>query len=453
MKFNIYPLCSLPILVMATLLMFGVALTQAETFLAPEGIYALGPAKDNAATSFDDRLSGIRDYDFVTGYTLRVLWEDVETSEGVYDFSVIDSAIQSTQAIGQRLNLELLDAPPDYVITGAADTYIDHKGGDRPVPWDPFQRSRHLALREALANFVIDDGLGLALSDHPTLAAIDSSPAGLNFGVRDLNNGLRSHPDYTAERYIDAVVDGTVLTQATFPKHQGYIAFFGFDDGIVDPPVEEQLITELSNLFNGEGQPALSFFVENLSDIGPTSSSSIGANLESWVELGGSTMIQALDSWQRHPTARDAQLASLNPAVGIELAFNAFGTKFFELYLADLDAAAEGAVDANGNSLLDDLRKWNTLLTENGLEGDYNNDGVVDAADYTYWRDNLGATEGSLPNDPHGGFIGQMQYETWVANYGMTLAENSTTSTVPEPSALFLHLLSLAAKMPKRVDS
>ena len=55
-----------------------------------------------------------------------------------------------------------------------------------------------------------------------------------------------------------------------------------------------------------------------------------------------------------------------------------------------------------------------------GLPGDYNQDGVVDAADYTVWRDNLGQPEGTLPNDIDGGQIGPAQYATWQANFGST---------------------------------
>lgn len=43
------------------------------------------------------------------------------------------------------------------------------------------------------------------------------------------------------------------------------------------------------------------------------------------------------------------------------------------------------------------------------LAGDYNDDGNVDAADYTVWRDAVGAVEGTLPNDIDGGIIGSAQ--------------------------------------------
>jgi predicted carbohydrate-binding protein with CBM5 and CBM33 domain len=65
------------------------------------------------------------------------------------------------------------------------------------------------------------------------------------------------------------------------------------------------------------------------------------------------------------------------------------------------------------------------------LAGDYNSDGRVDAADYTVWRDNLGAAAGSLPNDVDGGEIGPAQYTRWKSKFG---AKTAAASAVPEPA-------------------
>ena len=74
-----------------------------------------------------------------------------------------------------------------------------------------------------------------------------------------------------------------------------------------------------------------------------------------------------------------------------------------------------------------------------GLPGDYNNDGTVDAADYTVWRDNVGAPAGTLANDPNPGAIGQAQYDTWRSSFGATSATGSLVdTTVPEPGAVLL---------------
>ena len=81
-----------------------------------------------------------------------------------------------------------------------------------------------------------------------------------------------------------------------------------------------------------------------------------------------------------------------------------------------------------------------------GVPGDYNNDGVVNAADYTVWRDNLGAPAGTLQNDIDGGAIGPAQYATWKANFGTALGSGSLASNaaVPEPASLILPIAAAA---------
>ncbi len=51
------------------------------------------------------------------------------------------------------------------------------------------------------------------------------------------------------------------------------------------------------------------------------------------------------------------------------------------------------------------------------VDGDYNDDQSVDAADYTVWRDNLG-TATTLPNDTTPGSVDSVDYDIWRDNYG-----------------------------------
>lgn len=86
------------------------------------------------------------------------------------------------------------------------------------------------------------------------------------------------------------------------------------------------------------------------------------------------------------------------------------------------------------------------LLAVSGIDGDYSNNGVVDAADYVLWRMHVGADEGTLLNDADGGQIGTDQYNTWKANFGITLGSGSLSGAlVPEPESLGLLLLAAAA--------
>jgi hypothetical protein len=68
------------------------------------------------------------------------------------------------------------------------------------------------------------------------------------------------------------------------------------------------------------------------------------------------------------------------------------------------------------------------------LAGDYNDDGVVDAADYVLWR-RLNGTSTVMPNDPNSLPIDGDQYNTWRGNFGESAAGSGQDSPVPEPAA------------------
>lgn len=89
-----------------------------------------------------------------------------------------------------------------------------------------------------------------------------------------------------------------------------------------------------------------------------------------------------------------------------------------------------------------------TYVTPAGLPGDYNGDGTVNLADYTVWRDNLGASdESALNNNGEGiGGITTSDYQFWKDRFGNTSGSASlaTASAVPEPSAVLLAIISLA---------
>jgi len=84
-----------------------------------------------------------------------------------------------------------------------------------------------------------------------------------------------------------------------------------------------------------------------------------------------------------------------------------------------------------------------TGIDNSVLAGDYNHDGIVDAADYTVWRNNLGnvgapgiagdGDDGTLTGTPDG-MVDQKDYEFWRSRYGMSFGTGSITIVVPEPA-------------------
>jgi hypothetical protein len=77
------------------------------------------------------------------------------------------------------------------------------------------------------------------------------------------------------------------------------------------------------------------------------------------------------------------------------------------------------------------------------LPGDFNNDNVVNSADYTTWRNTLGQTgPGLLADDNGDNVVNRKDYDMWKRNYGANIATGALSgTTVPEPATAMLLLL------------
>jgi T5SS/PEP-CTERM-associated repeat protein len=90
------------------------------------------------------------------------------------------------------------------------------------------------------------------------------------------------------------------------------------------------------------------------------------------------------------------------------------------------------------------------LAVVSALAGDFNADGVVDAADYTVWRNNLGdAHEADLHHNGDGGAVTASDYQWWKQHYGNSIsasgAVDGNSSVVPEPTATLMIVTGLIA--------
>jgi hypothetical protein len=113
------------------------------------------------------------------------------------------------------------------------------------------------------------------------------------------------------------------------------------------------------------------------------------------------------------------------------------GTTVVRLFALMVDQSA-------GTGYFDDL--VGSLVPPNpSVLGDYSNNNVVDAADYTVWRDHLGQAF-TLPNrDPtNSGNVNQQDYTYWKGRFGATSGAGALGGgAVPEPATGLLALLGL----------
>ncbi len=118
------------------------------------------------------------------------------------------------------------------------------------------------------------------------------------------------------------------------------------------------------------------------------------------------------------------------------------GIQNFDLFRLGVQSLAEDP-DMNPMGTLNieiaGIRIVPRMSTE--LDGDFNNDGVVNAADYTIWRDNVGGDEESLNGNGDGsGTIDAGDYSLWVTQFGQSNPSSSAAESVPEPTSLTMLL-------------
>jgi hypothetical protein len=116
------------------------------------------------------------------------------------------------------------------------------------------------------------------------------------------------------------------------------------------------------------------------------------------------------------------------PSLGDSFQILSAGSRTGFFASEDLPALGRGLVwDVNYNSDSIVLNVVNPV----GNTGDYNDDGIVDAADYVVWR-KFNNTSTTLPNDPSAGSVNDGDYDNWHENFGQAGGAGGATA-VPEP--------------------
>lgn len=228
--------------------------------------------------------------------------------------------------------------------------------------------------------------------------------------------------------------------------------------------VSFQYVTMAGNVVDGDVAYTGDSFVNNISlTVDPTTGEGqIGNPTATEMSIDGYTITSAgslLDSWsglENNPSASDWQKSESSSSTR----------------LTETNPTSESSLTTSNGNLLSLGTIFNTALGEAGQDlvfeylpansvapitggvvyetitgggggstGDYNGNGVVDAADYTLWADNLG-TSNLLANDDIGGLITEAHYLQWKNNFGNTVGSgNAAAAAVPEPSSVCLLFL------------
>jgi GH35 family endo-1,4-beta-xylanase len=110
-----------------------------------------------------------------------------------------------------------------------------------------------------------------------------------------------------------------------------------------------------------------------------------------------------------------------------------FATRAFK-GLFDITVTHDGQEYVRSDVLLTNDLQLEIVVDAASLDGDFNGDGIVNAADYVVWRNGLDTD-----------YV-QSDYDVWVEHFGNRLEDASgTVAAVPEPSSWFLLAISTMA--------
>jgi hypothetical protein len=180
-----------------------------------------------------------------------------------------------------------------------------------------------------------------------------------------------------------------------------------------------------------------------------------------YYEIRSATQALVVSAWNslNDQDGNDQLGAGWDEAGGISASILSEVNQFGSTHFDPLDVAGLGNAFLQG--AMNDLAFYysvagDSVLTPGYVEyvtnaslGDYNGNGHIDAADYTVWRNSLGAAGPNLPADGDGDMdVDHDDYVYWKNRYGQPIgsgaaASNEFNTPVPEP----LNILSSVAAM------
>ena len=205
------------------LVMIGlISVAEATVAPIPKGIFCM-PA---GPYGFPDQ---ILNDSRIVGLDLGDQWQDIETTEGVYDWSSIDSQLAQAEAHGKKVLLGLTSGGlnvPDWLLANYPDiqtfTFIDtnphHSTYGQPLTipvfWDPIFLAKKIALIQAAgAHYAAHLSLAVVTCTFANSTTADWS---IPDTPQDIANWLAA--GYTTELMVNAGETIVDATMAAFPN-------------------------------------------------------------------------------------------------------------------------------------------------------------------------------------------------------------------------------------------
>ena len=389
--------------------------------VVPKGIFCMSVS---GANGFPDQiLNDTR----IVGLDLGDQWQDIETTEGVYDWSTLDTQLAQAEAHGKKVLLGITSGGvnvPDWLLANPnvqTFTFIDpnphHSTYGQPVTmpvfWDPIFLAKKIAFIQAA---------GAHYASHSSIAVVSCSFANSTTGdwnipdaPEDIAHWLAA--GYTTELMVNAGETTIDATMAAFPNQNVTMAIGRNTTGL-DPTVDYLSETVVDYATTTYGR----FITTRFSLSATTADPAVDTSLDNWQVLFDqcpNVAGQMLWNVSGDNTYRMNGGVPGNPATILLNAITIgahYGMQYQEIYLVDLE-------DPTLSSVIDTA---NTLLTvtppppvaPSNLSGTANGSHVVNLT----WHDNA-SNELGYRIESKIGATGTYQLLT-------TLGPNTTTATI-----------------------
>ena len=304
----------------------------------PEGVFSIA----NLGLAPQDE---VLDDPNVDGVTVRLNWSDLEPTEGLYDFSYLDTTLASVNAAGKKALLRIMTqgGKPAWVTTAVKNAgglffnfTVDGKKTTIPVFWDPTFLAKKTAMIQAL---------GAHLTNTPGLTIVVASFANAkseDWNVPHTSTDIAQWQSlgYTSDKLIEAghtIIDATM---AAFPNQFVTLAVAG-NGTKLDKPNPDPTYYVATTVINDERARWPGRLIVQKNDLStfipkyPGTDTIYDIMTASAPDIGGQMLFQCYGD----STYRVNKGVPIDPALALARSITngvAYGEKFIEIYQVDV---------------------------------------------------------------------------------------------------------------------
>ena len=335
-----------------------ISVAKATVAPIPKGIFCM-PVQ--GASGFPDQiLNDTR----IAGLDLGDQWQDIETTEGVYDWSTLDTELAQAEAHGKKVVLGITSGGlnvPDWLLTNypaiQTFTFIDpnphHSTYGQPVTmpifWDPIFLAKKIAFIQAAAAHY---------ASHSSIAVVSCSFANSTTGDWNIPDSPEDIANweaagYTTELMVNAGETLIDATMAAFPN-QNVVMPIGRNTTGLDPTVDYLSETVVDYATTTYGR----FITTRFSLSATTADPAVDTSLDNWgvvFDQCPNVAGQMLWNVSGDNTYRMNGGVPGNPATILLNAITIgahYGMQYQEIYLVDLEDSTLSSVITTAKTLL-----------------------------------------------------------------------------------------------------